>query len=85
MCGLNRIQRYNYFRGEPIRRAEVEVRVGKLKNGKPAGKYEITGELIKGGGDRVVDWIRRVCNIAFESGVAPGDLEICCDCFTVIG
>ena len=35
MHGFDRIQRGNYFRGEPIGRAEVEVRVGKLKNGKP--------------------------------------------------
>ena len=26
------------------------MRVGKLKNGKAAGKDEITGEMIKGGG-----------------------------------
>ena len=44
------------FGGEPTGRAEVEVRVVKLK-GKAAGKDEITGEMIKGGGDRVVDWI----------------------------
>ena len=42
------IQRENYFRGEPIGRAEVEVRVGKLKNGKGAGKDGIIGEVIKG-------------------------------------
>ena len=40
------IRRGNYF-GE-----EVEVRVGKLKS---AGKDEITGEMIKGGDERVVD------------------------------
>ena len=34
-------------------RAEVEVRVGKLKNGKAAGKDEVTGEMIKGGGQGV--------------------------------
>ena len=34
-----------YFGGEPIGRAEVEV--GKLKNGKAAGKDEITNEMIK--------------------------------------
>ena len=28
----------------------VEVRVGKLKNGKAAGKDKITGEMKKGGG-----------------------------------
>ena len=27
--------------------------------------------MIKGGGDRVVDWIWRLCNVAFESGVVP--------------
>ena len=49
MCGFDRIRRGSYFGGEPIGRAEVEIRVGKLKNGK-AGKNEITGEMIKGGG-----------------------------------
>ena len=56
MCGFDGIWRGNYFGGEPIGRAEVEVRVGKLMNGKAAGKDEITGEMIKGG-DRVVDMI----------------------------
>ena len=30
--------------------------MGKLKNGKTVGKYEIMGEMIKGGDDRMVDW-----------------------------
>ena len=29
--------------------------------------------MIKGGGDRVVDWIWRLCNMAFESDVGPKD------------
>ena len=29
--------------------------------------------MIKDGGDRVVDWIWRLCNKAFESGVVPDD------------
>ena len=29
--------------------------------------------MIKGGRDRVVDWIWRLCNMAFESGVVPKD------------
>ena len=40
---------------ESIGRTEVEVRVVKVKNGKAASKDGITGEMIKGGGDRVVD------------------------------
>ena len=43
MCGFDGIRRGNYLGGEPIRRVEVEVRVAKLKNGKVAGKDEITG------------------------------------------
>ena len=38
MCGFDGIRRGNYFGGESIGRAEVEVRVGKLKNGKAAGR-----------------------------------------------
>ena len=33
----------------------VEVRVGKLTNGKATGKVEITEEMVKGRGDRVLD------------------------------
>ena len=40
--------------GEPIRRTKVEVRVGKLNNVKAVGKGEVTGEMMKGGDDRVV-------------------------------
>ena len=29
--------------------------------------------MIKGWDDRVVDWIRRLCNLAIESGVVPED------------
>ena len=62
MCDFDGIQRGNYFGGEPIGRDEVEMRVGKLENGKAAGKDEITGEMIKGGGEGLVDWIWRLCN-----------------------
>ena len=70
ICVFDRIQGGNYIRGEPIGRAEVEVRVFKIKNEKAAGKDEITGEMIKGG-DRVVDLIWKLCNMAIESGVMP--------------
>ena len=66
MCGFEGIRRDNYFRGEQTGRAEVEVRVEKIKNGKAAGKDEITREMIKCGGNRVVNWIWRLCNMAFE-------------------
>ena len=56
--------------------------MGKLKNGKAAGKGEVRKETIKGGGHRVVDWIWRMCNMAFEGGVVP---EVCYDCSNVQG
>ena len=37
------------------------------------GNDEVTGEIIKGGGDKVVDWIWRLCNITIESGKVPED------------
>ena len=49
------------------------AKVGKPKNGKAPGKDEITGEMIKGGGHRVVDWIWKLFNMVFESGVVPED------------
>ena len=72
MCGFDGVQRGNYFKGEMIRRTEVKVRVGKLQN----GKDEVTGEMIKSGGNMVVDSIRKLCNMAFESGgvLKTGDL-----------
>ena len=49
------------------------MRVGKLKNGKAAGKDEITGKVVKDGDNRVVNWIWRLCNMTFESGAVPED------------
>ena len=55
MCGFKGVWRGNVFGGEPISWMEVEVRVGKLKKGKAAGKDEFRGEMIRGEGNRVVD------------------------------
>ena len=55
MGGFDWIRRVNYFGREQTGRAEVKVQVSKLKNRKATGKDEIAGEMIMGGGDRVVD------------------------------
>ena len=55
MCGFDGILRSKYFGVEPTGRAEVEVRVGKLKNIKVAGKDEVREEIVKGGSDWVLD------------------------------
>ena len=39
--------------------------MAKLKNGKDSDKDEVTREMIKVGGDSVVDWIWRLSNMGF--------------------
>ena len=69
MCGYDGVRRGNNFGGEPIRKFEVDERIKKFKNGKAAGIDEVTEEMVKGGGDMLVDWIWKLRNMAFESGV----------------
>ena len=66
MCGIDGVQIGNYFGGEPVRKTEVKVRVRKLKNGKATVKDEVTGKMVKDGGDMVVDWISRLYSNTFE-------------------
>ena len=59
MCGALMEFRVHYFRGKLIR-SEAEVRVGKFKIGKAAGKAEVTGDMVKGRGDMMIHWIWRL-------------------------
>ena len=47
--------------------------MGKLNNGKAQVRMRSQEEMIKGRGNRVVHWIWRLCNMAFESGVEAED------------
>jgi hypothetical protein len=71
--GIEGLFRNGYFGEEEITREEVVGRVQKLKNGKSAGIDEITGEMIKNGGERMIDWIWKLCNKAFMEGIVPKD------------
>ena len=73
ICDCDGVQRANYFRGELIRRNEIETRVRKRKNGKTAKNYEVNQEMIKFGGDMVMDWIWGLCNMDCRSGGVPED------------
>ena len=68
MWCFDRIQRGNYFDGG----------VKELKNGKVAGIDEITEKMIKGGGDTVVYWFWRLCNMPLRVLLCleTGDLSI---------
>jgi hypothetical protein len=73
VSGFGSIRRNRYFGDELISREEVVARVRKLKNGKSAGIDGITGEMIKNGGEIVIDWIWKLCNKAFVEGIVPKD------------
>ena len=36
-------------------------------------QVRLKSQEIKGGDDRMMDWIWRLCNMVFESGVVPED------------
>ena len=56
MCAFDDIQRGS----------EVEVRLGKLKNGKALGKDDVTRDMVNGGSDIVVNWIWGLCNMPLK-------------------
>ena len=68
MYGFDEVQRGNYLGDQQIRRTEGKVRVGMIKIGQATGMDDILVEMIKHRDDRVVDWIWRLCKMAFESG-----------------
>ena len=37
------------------------------------GVYEISGEMLKAGGEVVVEWLHRIVNRAWKSGMVPDD------------
>ena len=49
MFGFGDVQRGN-FGEDPVRRTEVEVKIGELKKEKAAGKVEVARETVKDGG-----------------------------------
>ena len=57
MYGFDKVWRGKCFRWEPIKKTEVEEKVKKLENEKTASKDKVTKEIVKGGNDKMVDWI----------------------------
>jgi len=55
----------------PILREEVENAIKSLKTGKSAGNDNIPAELLKSGGNSVVDILTAICNKIWETGEWP--------------
>ena len=43
----------------------------KLKKGKAPGVDGITSEMLRFGGDSVLEWLTRVCKVCLTEGVVP--------------
>ena len=57
----------------PIKRREVRRAIGRLKMGKAAGVDGITAEMLKFGGEIIIDWMHLICSMAWKQGVVPDD------------
>ncbi len=56
-----------------IGRAEIEKVIAKLKCAKAAGMDGITAEMLKYGGDAVVEWMLLICEQAWKKREVPDD------------
>lgn len=52
---------------------EVRLALKKLKNGKAVGVDDIAAEMLKGGGNAVIEWLLRLFNVCMNSGKVPLD------------
>src|SRR5678815_3512449 len=73
MCVGLMVQGIGILMDEVISKEEIMGRVRKLKNGKSASIDEITGEMIKNGGEMVIDWIWKLCNKSIMEGIVSRD------------
>ncbi len=56
-----------------LERSEIMEAIRKLKLGKAPGSDGITAEMLKYGGEIVVDWMVWICNLAWEHSEVPED------------
>ncbi len=56
-----------------IERVEVEKAIGKMKFGKAAGIDGIAPEMVKHGGDAVVEWLTMISDLAWTQGEVPDE------------
>ncbi|MCP5003018.1 MAG: hypothetical protein GY941_03575 [Planctomycetes bacterium] len=56
-----------------IRKDEVKGAIERLKVGKAPGIDGMTAEMLKYGGEEMVEWMLLICGLAWSHGVVPGD------------
>ena len=60
---------------EPFNLDEVRAAIWKMKNNKSPEMDLITAEILKEGGEEVVQWLVCICNAAWKSGKVPTDWQ----------
>ena len=63
----------NHCSEPAILRSEIVAAVKKLKAGKAPGTDEIPGELLKHGGDCIIDQLHHICNDIWMKETIPDD------------
>ena len=58
---------------EEITLEEIRRSIARLKNRKMPGVCDISGEMLKAGGEVVVEWLHRIMNRAWMSSMVPDD------------
>lgn len=66
-----------------ISRREIKRAVGKLKLGKAPGMDGIRAEILKYGGEEIVDILKRVCQAAWKVGRVPECWTLAVYCSTI--
>ena len=59
-----------------VTREEVEKAVGKLKNGKTAGGDEVVAELVKNGGQAMIDWLWELLKEVWRTKQIPKEWKM---------
>ena len=60
---------------DPVLREEVKAAIAKLHNNKAPGVCNIVSEMLKSGGEHLIDWITSVINQVWSSELAPADWQ----------
>ena len=58
---------------EEITLEEIRRSIARLKNRKTPGVCDISGEMLKAGGEVVVEWLHRIMNRAWMNSMVPDD------------